>query len=86
MIYILIIGIVVIIISIIALFNIKTKNDLVTAYILGLIGVNFISGSVLWLVVHKYPTAMDVYQGKTTLEITYKEGIAIDSIVVFKTK
>ena len=30
------------------------------------------------------PTAIDVYQGKTTLEITYKDGVAIDSIVVFK--
>jgi len=30
------------------------------------------------------PTAMDVYQGKTTLEITYKDGVAVDSVVVFK--
>lgn len=30
------------------------------------------------------PTALDVYQGKTTLEITYKDGIPIDSVVVFK--
>ena len=30
------------------------------------------------------PTAMDVYQGKTTLEITYQDGVAIDSTVVFK--
>ena len=30
------------------------------------------------------PSAMDVYQGKTTLEITYKDGVAIDSVVVFK--
>ena len=29
------------------------------------------------------PTAMDVYQGKTTLEITYKDGIPVDSVVVF---
>lgn len=29
------------------------------------------------------PTAMDVYQGKTTLEITYKDSVAIDSTVVF---
>jgi hypothetical protein len=29
---------------------------------------------------------MDVYQGKTTLEITYKDGVAIDSVVVFKDK
>lgn len=32
------------------------------------------------------PSAMDVYQGKTTLEITYKDGVAIDSVVVFKDK
>lgn len=32
------------------------------------------------------PTAMDVYQGKTTLEITYKDGVAIDSVVVYKGK
>lgn len=30
------------------------------------------------------PTAMDVYKGKTTLEITYKDSIPVDSIVVFK--
>ena len=34
----------------------------------------------------KNPSAMDVYQGKTTLEITYKDGVAIDSVVVFKNK
>lgn len=32
------------------------------------------------------PSAMDVYQGKTTLEITYKDSVAVDSIVVFKDK
>ena len=31
-------------------------------------------------------TAMDVYQGKTTLEITYRDGIPIDSVVVYKDK
>ena len=30
------------------------------------------------------PSAMDVYQGKTTLEITYKDGVPIDTVVVFK--
>lgn len=30
------------------------------------------------------PTAIDVYQGKTTLEITYRDTIPVDSIVVFK--
>lgn len=27
---------------------------------------------------------IDVYRGKTTLEITYKDGIPIDSVVVYK--
>lgn len=30
------------------------------------------------------PEAIDVYRGKTTLEITYKDSVAIDSVVVFK--
>lgn len=30
------------------------------------------------------PQAIDVYRGKTTLEITYKDTIPIDSVVVFK--
>ena len=32
------------------------------------------------------PTAMDVYQGKTTLEITCKDGVPVDSTVVWKSK
>lgn len=30
------------------------------------------------------PTAMDVYQGETTIEITYKDGVPVDSVVVWK--
>ena len=32
------------------------------------------------------PTALDVYRGKTTLEITYKDSVAVDSVVVYKRK
>ena len=32
----------------------------------------------------KFPTAMDVYKGKTTLQYTIVDGTKIDSIVVFK--
>ena len=32
------------------------------------------------------PKAIDVYQGNTTLEITYKDRIPIDSVVVWKNK
>lgn len=30
------------------------------------------------------PSAIDVYRGKTTLEITYKDSIPVDTVVVFK--
>ena len=30
------------------------------------------------------PTALDVYRGKTTLEITYRDSVAVDSVVVYK--
>ena len=32
------------------------------------------------------PTALDVYRGKTTLEITYRDSVTIDSTVVYKVK
>ena len=32
------------------------------------------------------PKAMDVYQGKTTIEYTIRDGIKVDSVVVFKEK
>ena len=35
---------------------------------------------------HPIPTALDVYRGKTTLEITYRDSVAIDSTVVYKVK
>lgn len=35
---------------------------------------------------HPTPTALDVYRGKTTLEITYRDSVAIDSTVVYKVK
>ena len=43
---------------------------------------------VLFLLIsytHK-PKAIDVYEGKTTLEITYKDKLPIDSTVVWKSK
>ena len=30
------------------------------------------------------PKAMDVYQGKTTIEYTIRDGVKVDSIIVFK--
>ena len=33
-----------------------------------------------------HPIALDVYRGKTTLEITYRDSVAVDSVVVYKMK
>lgn len=32
------------------------------------------------------PKAIDVYRGKTTLEITYKNNVPIDTVVTYKDK
>ena len=51
----------------------------------GIIGV-ILPGIILLYVINRQPKAIDVYKGRTTLEITYKDGIPIDSVVVFKDK
>lgn len=42
--------------------------------------------SVLCIVVYyeNKPTAIDVYRGKTTLEITYRDKVPVDTVVVLK--
>ena len=45
--------------------------------------ITFIS-AVFTTIELRNPTAIDVYRGKTTLEVTYKNGVLIDSAVVFK--
>ena len=38
------------------------------------------------LIYYDNPQAIDVYRGKTTLEITYRDSVAVDSVVVYKMK
>lgn len=51
----------------------------------GMVGV-IIPWILLIYVVETAPTALDVYKGKTALEITYRDSIPVDSTVVFKNK
>ena len=51
--------------------------------------VGFIIGGLLGIIVHsciisENPTAMDVYQGKTTLEYVVVDGQVTDSTVIWK--
>lgn len=55
--------------------------------------VNSIFGFILLILISviaynadNKPTAIDVYRGNTTLEITYKDSIPIDTVVVYKNK
>ena len=63
-------------------------DDDISSFPSGLIGG--IIGVIIPLMLLIYfigttPTALDVYQGKTTLEITYRDSIPVDSVVIFKT-
>lgn len=55
-------------------------------FLLGVIGAYLLSGGIMMHTENDKPSAMDVYKGKTTLEITYRDSISVDSVVVFKEK
>ena len=52
------------------------------------VGLGFLVILLFWFSVEKYhePKAIEVYQGKTTLEYTVKDGAVTDSVVVYKKK
>jgi len=75
-------GLIILIIGLICLFVDKSGF----AFLFGVIGAYILSGGIMMHQESHKPTAMDVYQGKTTLEITYKDGVPVDSVVVFKDK
>ena len=61
-------------------------GETIVAILIGTLAVTFIGWCGYIVGTIGEPTAMDVYQGKTTLEITYKDGVPVDSVVVFKNK
>lgn len=82
MIYI-IIAIVLLIIAEIYLF-IKCDNPLLT--FLSIMGIIIATGLLFEASKSKYPEAIDVYRGKTTLKITYENNVPVDTVVVFKNR
>ena len=66
--------------------DIGRDEGLVKGFFLG-VGVTFISCIIALIIVEKQRIEpIDVYRGKTTLEITYRDSVAIDSTVVYKVK
>lgn len=81
-------GLLAIILGIVMLCIIPDYNNLENFWcaMLCIFGGVLVSLSITKIKQEKLPTPLDVYRGKTTLEITYRDSIAIDSIVVFKNK
>jgi len=77
-----IVGLIMLIIGLICLF----MDVYGLAFFLGVVGAYILSRGIMMYQESYIPTAMDVYKGKTTLEITYKDGVPVDSVVVFKDK
>lgn len=67
------------------LYFAKDEDDRYLIIVGGWVKLAIIAAIAL-LIESKYPTptALDVYRGKTTLEITYRDSVAIDSTVVYK--
>jgi uncharacterized membrane protein SirB2 len=76
-------GSIMLIIGFICLFK-NVSNWL--GFFLVVMGTYILSGGILMHQESHKPTAMDVYQGKTTLEYIIKDGVAVDSVVLFKNK
>lgn len=72
------------------IFTLKkdTKDDdvVTTSAVIGALLMVFLLAGIYTIDEYCSPsiTPMDVYRGKTTLEITYRDSIAIDSTVVWK--
>lgn len=66
-------------------FLINEEDKDVTIGIMAISCLCFSIGLMCFMLVNK-PSALDVYQGKTTLEITYRDGVPVDSVVIFKNK
>ena len=67
-------------------WNVVTKNseERLSSAILIVFASIFLFIAVESMCSKDTPNAIDVYRGKTTLEITYRDGVALDTTVVFK--
>ena len=77
--------IVLIFLFILIVVNIKNEESLAKISFCALSLYSFLVLFLLISYINK-PRAIDVYEGKTTLEITYKGKVPIDSTVVWKNR
>ena len=69
--------------TLIAILIMSEQTDKLT--ILGSVSSVFlIIGGASCIYTCKNPSAIDVYRGKTTLQVTYKNNVPIDTTVIYK--
>lgn len=65
----------------------KKINNYEVKYFLSIFAVvlSIVCGGIISIIEsYNKPQAIDVYRGKTTLQITYQDNIPVDSVVIFK--
>lgn len=68
-----------------SMFSDEDNEDSIIPTLKKFVIISMIIVSIFYIAIYtSKPTAMGVYQGKTTLEITYKDGVPVDSVVVLK--
>ena len=60
------------------------KNNILSSYWFGCAFTLFAFIFILSFYSEDYPTAMDVYHGKTTIKYEVVDGVKVDSVVIFK--
>lgn len=68
------------------IWNIVTDNKdarIFSAIILTILAISFVTLFIIYGD-RNTPSAKSVYEGKTTLEITYRDSIPVDTVVVLK--
>lgn len=79
------IAMIILIICALICFSMFTDEDKFLSSLKQFVIICMILISIIFIVCYtEQPTAMDVYQDKTTMEITYKDGVPVDSVVVWK--
>ena len=81
--FILIMGVILLIFSILVC---ATEDATLTIVAYSILGTLFIMIFISEKIDENIPQAIDVYRGNTTLKISYVDSVATDSVVVFKYK
>lgn len=84
-----VIGFIICVITAVSLLVIGLSNDEEGFFPLGIVfcfiaEIAIVIGVYLFADIEEPPRAIDVYRGRTTLEITYRDSVAVDSVVIWK--